>query len=674
MSKKQNRRHLRGKAAGVPPTRDPVPSTVESNLLPPYPIGDDGSDAADFIQRAAGLLGDPHTAIYTDTSFVMWLTKGGVDSRQQFIDWAAALDRRIHVPVWTYHEYYRHHSRDTLRNDLAAEAKKLRDAAKRYADMAQTYADDPLKPGFSADGFQRELEALQGRIKEITETAERWDYDVAARQLTKWMAERLCRSQVVFDLMDRIGHVGDSRYTQDVPPGYMDRIKADMPDKGSNKYGDLILWHEVLAHVSSTAAKSVVMLTRDRKPDWFARSKEPALQEDLKRMSRRQRWDPVPSPHPTLLIELRERTQAKELVLLDSLYFGAALHSVGTPSRSRLIAYALGVPPSAYIEHVEKSTTPAAHAAPLRHQSTPLSLTKARGVCRVASMPVDAAALSPGASAISARLQGDLPQIEAFIDALDHDVLGALSLDDAAMFARWAADEALKPEGYATRLVVAKLLELLPTTRADVAAATYAGLLASAYFDGTIARAVPTSSQLQAIFDQLGDQAFSPVLKCIALDLGAARCKALFIPDAATSRIVLRFAHDATQDQTPVVLQQISLGDRNLLTEVGRILPENLVGVLGGRRVATIDDLLEVTAQHYGLPTCLLEVTGADLSDSRTIPETLGFIVADDAERVEDTSDVPSDEALNAMPAHELVPEDEDAAEAKAFLDDDHDD
>jgi hypothetical protein len=79
------------------------------------PIKPESAD--DFIERVSGLLQDKRTHLYFDTPFLMWLTTIGPVSRQQFLAWAGTLGDRTHVPLWSIHEYYRHHRHETLKTE-----------------------------------------------------------------------------------------------------------------------------------------------------------------------------------------------------------------------------------------------------------------------------------------------------------------------------------------------------------------------------------------------------------------------------------------------------------------------------------------------------------------------------------------------------------------------------
>lgn len=55
---------------------------------------------------------------------------------------------------------------------------------------------------------------------------------------------------------------GDERYSKKVPPGYEDEAKD------SNKYGDFIIWKEMLRFAKEKSC-SIIFVSRDLKKDWF---------------------------------------------------------------------------------------------------------------------------------------------------------------------------------------------------------------------------------------------------------------------------------------------------------------------------------------------------------------------------------------------------------------------
>jgi hypothetical protein len=213
----------------------------------------------EFTLRVADLLKADATHVYFDTSFLMWLTMVGNEARSQFIQWAAKLGDRTHVPLWSMHEYYRHHTMGTLRADLGNRADELMTAAKAFQKEVRKYADQPLLIGQSEAAYQDAVDNILGSLKEISDAAKRWDYDRCAVEVIAWMNSRACQLPTVFQSMASLGAEGAARYTQDVPPGFLDRRKEDAPSKGSNKYGDLLFWQEIVEHAPTVHAISVIV-------------------------------------------------------------------------------------------------------------------------------------------------------------------------------------------------------------------------------------------------------------------------------------------------------------------------------------------------------------------------------------------------------------------------------
>ena len=59
---------------------------------------------------------------------------------------------------------------------------------------------------------------------------------------------------------------GNERFSKRIPPGYMDESKD-----GDRKYGDLVLWRQILEY-GSTMRKPLIFITDDAKEDWWLKS------------------------------------------------------------------------------------------------------------------------------------------------------------------------------------------------------------------------------------------------------------------------------------------------------------------------------------------------------------------------------------------------------------------
>ncbi len=77
------------------------------------------------------------------------------------------------------------------------------------------------------------------------------------------------------DELNQIYLEGKMRYQNQIPPGYKDQAK------GNNRYGDLVIWKEILQQAQNTN-KSIVFITRDVKEDWFFRNRGKTIGPNIK--------------------------------------------------------------------------------------------------------------------------------------------------------------------------------------------------------------------------------------------------------------------------------------------------------------------------------------------------------------------------------------------------------
>lgn len=65
---------------------------------------------------------------------------------------------------------------------------------------------------------------------------------------------------------------GEIRFLDKVPPGYKDSGKKDDSSKDVRKFGDLVVWKQILDK-SIEIKKGIILITDDRKEDWWVRFK-----------------------------------------------------------------------------------------------------------------------------------------------------------------------------------------------------------------------------------------------------------------------------------------------------------------------------------------------------------------------------------------------------------------
>ena len=158
---------------------------------------------ADFNSRVAGLIKLKSTHIYMDTSFLMWLTKIGTTSRKELSGWLAAkCAGRVHVPVWSAHEYLRHHVAATITRDLNVQTRELRGTAGQSYAYLHPFMDSSLSSEFgNIEEFRITARTAFSELKKIVEIVRNWhrQYDTHAKEVISFINDHLTSKTEVFD-------------------------------------------------------------------------------------------------------------------------------------------------------------------------------------------------------------------------------------------------------------------------------------------------------------------------------------------------------------------------------------------------------------------------------------------------------------------------------------------
>ncbi|ARO60164.1 Uncharacterized protein B5E38_2638 [Bacillus cereus] len=89
---------------------------------------------------------------------------------------------------------------------------------------------------------------------------------------------------------------GELRYKYELPPGYEDAKTKE----GIDRFGDLIMWKEIIKKAGEIAEKNIIFVTSDTKPDWFLKNEK----------------DEVVNPRKELISEFKHYYSDKEVIII----------------------------------------------------------------------------------------------------------------------------------------------------------------------------------------------------------------------------------------------------------------------------------------------------------------------------------------------------------------------
>ena len=581
------------------------------------------------------LIRTPGSFLYIDTSFLMWLIRIGPASRAEFFAWIAdAAGGRVAIPTWSLHELYRHHANRRIAADLTKQIEKLDAAVAESFPIFWTIFDEPLNGASSVDFQRNEARDTLRTVRTITERAASWlaNYDRNAREVIEFANAHAMRGGALFDDLSSIEGTADARFTGRIPPGFQDKhkkeIKAeDGTAEGSNRWGDLIFWQEILEHAGAHKVRNAIILTKDVKNDWrMAGSlpvKPPAAPDA----------PGVQPPHPMLTFEAARRAGIQEVVLLDQRLVADVMKS--SPSGGGGFVNA-ALPPSL---PPPKTETELRKEARDREESTRARISV--GIARASSFRfADPAELSVSKAILSravfvsredAAKPGALAQVEERLNLslencdiaefLSLDIVAALGAQGLVGFARDLLSTS--PENPYRRAIASDLASALETFPPATASCLFMGMLAASYLDGkNRLLTVPHGAVAEKLFG-LQQRPFAALpIDEIAQKAAKAERLPLYLPSARCEPIVVEFKIDTELDRENA-LRAIWVENHDLLINVQSDPALKISDRIKGAEL-NVDRLLEHISELYVLPRRQLAPTGT-LLDAYSYDEYMGF-------------------------------------------------
>lgn len=210
-------------------------------------------------------LWDNSTIVF-DANILLNIYRYSPSTRDNLIDILESVSDRIWVPYQAALEYQKNRleviyekseSYDKIIENIRKNEKSLYKELNSFTNYPHINIDDYLeriKAGL--DGIKKEIEDKKNKhpnLLDSDEYRERLTSLFKAKTGKPYSEERL----------DEIYKEGEKRYKKQIPPGFKDTSK-----EGEKKYGDLVLWHQILDHAKSTK-KPIIFVTDDNKEDWW---------------------------------------------------------------------------------------------------------------------------------------------------------------------------------------------------------------------------------------------------------------------------------------------------------------------------------------------------------------------------------------------------------------------
>ncbi len=182
-------------------------------------------------------------------------------------------------------------------------AKTFVDELKQKVEALQI---DKYGLGLESGPLIADLEQASGKLIDAITVVHKSQPDIAASDLIrdsldKILSDKIGPGPANQAELDELIADGEQRYSDKIPPGYADADKDKNPNQAAffhdqikyqRKYGDLILWRQLLSYVKKDSVKAVLLVTADQKEDWWWRDQgrtigvHPELVREIRNLSK----------------------------------------------------------------------------------------------------------------------------------------------------------------------------------------------------------------------------------------------------------------------------------------------------------------------------------------------------------------------------------------------------
>jgi hypothetical protein len=257
--------------------------------------------------------------IVLDANVLLDFHRYEAETSATYLDLATFFGDRLWLPFQAAHEY--HENRITVRSETTSTHKEQIASIEK---LVNAIGQSPRKSHLTAgEKHKTLLAAAQDLLDELKKDSDdlanrsgpTTDDPVLARITTLY--EGKVGDEPSKEALAALHTAGAERFSKRIPPGYKDQAK-----EGDRKYGDYVLWQEVLDHAKEHKT-DIILVTEDAKEDWWVSIQGKQIM-----------------PRPELIKEFRDFTGGRSIHLYNGLSFFnyAARHASTVTNQARIAA------------------------------------------------------------------------------------------------------------------------------------------------------------------------------------------------------------------------------------------------------------------------------------------------------------------------------------------------
>ena len=215
-----------------------------------------------YIKKSEAELKDIwNKAIFVfDTNVLLNLYRYSDDTRNSILDLIKNFKDRIFLP---HHAAYEFNKNRYL--VISQHEKIFNDFYKKVQDI-ETEINSKTKHPFLSEDLNKEINKVFKKIeKEVSINKRKFqnlsNNDNIFDSISDLFENRITKEYSNTEILE-IEKEGKVRYEHKIPPGFEDNNKSE------NKYGDLILWKQII-EISKEKNSDIILISDDEKKDWY---------------------------------------------------------------------------------------------------------------------------------------------------------------------------------------------------------------------------------------------------------------------------------------------------------------------------------------------------------------------------------------------------------------------
>lgn len=238
------------------------------------------------IEILKKLLKKETTKIILDTNILLDLSRFSFHTSLYILDLLQNFESMIWIPNQVFREYEK--------NKL----KVFGEAAKRYKTFeknlseiisnAERNIENALKNShryhyIDSEVFSNDLKSKLNELKTLIQTYKdnigvegefsKNDWTDLLKKIDSFIKKIMIGDKFTIQRLLEIISEGELRYKYKIPPGF-----EDLKKEGIDKFGDLIVWKQILELPKSMKVENIIFITNDEKDDWWDKSEDGSME------------------------------------------------------------------------------------------------------------------------------------------------------------------------------------------------------------------------------------------------------------------------------------------------------------------------------------------------------------------------------------------------------------